>query len=108
MTTDIDRRVRITDHVELPAAAVDAWLDEWRTAYLPGALARGMHHSGTSRQYVGPAAVAVRIDWELAGPYAFYGMRGAAAADPAVAEFWARTDRIATARDRSVSAKEDA
>ncbi|RHW23467.1 hypothetical protein D0Z08_29580 [Nocardioides immobilis] len=108
MTTDIDRRVHIVDHVVLPAAEVGPWLDRWRTTYLPGAQVRGMQHVGIAQRYAGPASVEVRVDWEVAGPYAFYGMRGQAAADPTVTRFWAETDALATSRDRSVSAaKED-
>ncbi|WP_433723729.1 hypothetical protein ACQP0C_25280 [Nocardia sp. CA-129566] len=92
--------VHILDHVVLPTTEVNSWIRRWRTEYLPGARERGMRSVHLWRSHPAPDAVTIDILWELRDPYAFYGMRGAAAADPDVARFWADTDAIAISRDR--------
>lgn len=107
MTADIDQRrggVEVVDQIVLALDDVAGWLERWNADYRPGAVRRGLRHVATSRRFAGPDRVAVQITWHLDEPYAFYGMRGMAAADPAVAQFWAETDRLAISRDRTVSA----
>lgn len=94
--------VRVVDNVVLPSEQVEPWLARWRADYLPGARARGMSMAALARRYAGPETVAVHITWDVPGIYEFYGMRGAAAADPDVARFWSETDAVAVGRERRV------
>ncbi|MGV9412060.1 hypothetical protein ACWDOP_19275 [Nocardia sp. NPDC003693] len=96
--------VRVLDRVVLPADRVEDWLAGWRADYVPGAFTRGLRAPHVWRAHLGADAVALHIVWELPGIYDFYGMRAAAGADPAVAEFWARTDALALERQRHVLA----
>ncbi|MFB7717648.1 hypothetical protein [Nocardia sp. NPDC056100] len=102
-----DNAVRVLDRVILPADQVEDWLARWRTDYLPGATARGLLGPQLLREHAGTDAVALQIIWELPGIYDFYGMRAAAAADPAVTEFWAATDALALGRERHVMAVQE-
>ncbi|MBL1078507.1 hypothetical protein JK358_29290 [Nocardia sp. 2] len=107
MSTPTVHPVRVVDRVVLPVHRVDTWLESWRTDYVPGATARGLRDPHVWRSHHDPDSVELHITWELAGIYEFYGMRGAAAADPAVARFWADTDAIALHRQRDVLALEE-
>ncbi|UFS96171.1 hypothetical protein [Nocardia huaxiensis] len=99
--------VHVLDRVILPAERVESWLRAWRRDYLPGAVQRGLRAPHVWRAHHDPDSVELHISWELSGIYEFYGMRGAAAADPAVARFWAETDAIAVARERQVMAVQE-
>ncbi|MFE3190446.1 hypothetical protein ACFXHA_15635 [Nocardia sp. NPDC059240] len=99
--------VRVVDRIVLPVDRAEDWLTHWRGEYLPGATARGLRAPQVLREYTGADSVAVQIVWELPGIYDFYGMRGAAAADPAVAAFWSRTDAVAVTRERHVLAVQE-
>ncbi|GAB0103791.1 hypothetical protein JMUB6875_27650 [Nocardia sp. JMUB6875] len=99
--------VRVLDRIVLPADRAEDWLSRWRGEYLPGAAARGLRSPQVLREHTGADSVAVQIIWELPGIYDFYGMRGAAAADPAVAAFWLDTDAVALTRERHVLAVQE-
>lgn len=94
--------VRILDTVVLRGADVDAWTAAWRHDYLPGAVQRGLTLVESWREHVDTDAIAVHTLWKLPGAKAFFGMRAAAGADPAVAAFWADTDALAVRRTRHV------
>lgn len=96
--------VRVVDRIVLPADRAEDWLTRWRSDYLPGATARGLRSPQVLHQHTGTDSVAVQIIWDLPGIYDFYGMRGAAAADPAVSAFWSDTDAVALTRERHVLA----
>ncbi|MFJ9417247.1 NIPSNAP family protein [Streptomyces sp. NPDC101227] len=95
--------MQVQDRIVLPAEHAGPWLDRWRGDYLPGARARGMTPQGVYRAHTGTGTVALTVIWTLPGPYAFYEMRAAAAADPDVAGFWTYTDALAVERDRRAS-----
>ncbi|MVU76213.1 hypothetical protein GPX89_03030 [Nocardia sp. ET3-3] len=99
--------VRVLDRIVLPADRAEDWLCRWRDEYLPGANARGLRAPQVLHEHTGADSVAVQIIWELAGIYEFYGMRGAAAADPGVAAFWSDTDAVALTRERHVLAVQE-
>lgn len=96
-------RVRIHDTVVLPIGEVAGWIGGLHRDYVPGAAARGLALESVAREHVGADTVAVHILWTLPSVGAFFGMRAAAGADPAVAEFWGGTDRIAVERRRHVT-----
>jgi hypothetical protein len=96
--------VAVVDRVTLGADDAPVWLDRLRAEYAPAAERRGMRLAGTSWSYVGHAEVEVTVRWELADVAAFWAMRRAAAQDATVREWWAATDVIARARQRSVCA----
>ncbi|MET7299783.1 NIPSNAP family protein [Embleya sp. NPDC005575] len=92
--------VNILDQVTLTNDQVALWLGQFHDRYLPGAQRRGMRLERVWRSPAGRGTTTVHILWVLPGIRAFYAMRGAAAADPDVAAFWAATDRYASARQR--------
>ncbi|MFI6583455.1 NIPSNAP family protein [Embleya sp. NPDC050493] len=92
--------VNILDHVTLTNDQVAPWLGRFHDHYLPGAQRRGMRLERVWRSPAGRDATTVHILWVLPGIRAFYAMRGAAAADPEVAAFWAATDSHALERQR--------
>ncbi|GCD98205.1 NIPSNAP family protein [Embleya hyalina] len=92
--------VSILDHVTLTNDQVAWWLGQFHDRYLPGAQRRGMRLERVWRSPAGRDATTVHILWILPGIRAFYAMRGAAAADPEVAAFWAATDGYALERQR--------
>ncbi|WP_406284872.1 NIPSNAP family protein [Embleya sp. NBC_00896] len=95
-----DDEVHILDHVTLTNDQVALWLGQFHDRYLPGAQRRGMRLERVWRSPSGRDATTVHILWALPGIRAFYAMRGAAAADPSVAAFWAATDGYAVDRQR--------
>ena len=95
--------VTIFDDIVFPVDAVDDWLEQWRAAYLPAAIERGLQLPGVWRGFTeDPENVAVVIQWTLPTVGAFFGSRGKGGADPAVAAFWVATDQIAIRRERRV------
>lgn len=98
--------VELVDEVVLPTTETETWLSRWREAYLPGARQRGMALVSVARGFAGADATSVRITWRLSDPYAFYLMRGTAAADPEVGRFWAETDAVAVSRRRQALQQE--
>ncbi|MFI1384492.1 NIPSNAP family protein [Embleya sp. NPDC020886] len=92
--------VDILDQVTLTNDQVAWWLRQFHDRYLPGAQRRGMRLERVWRSPAGREATTVHILWVLPGIRAFYAMRGAAAADPDVAAFWAATDGYALHRQR--------
>ena len=95
--------VTIFDDIVLPVDAVDDWFARWQTDYLPAATARGLQLTGAWRGFTeDPENAAIVIQWTLPTVGAFFGSRGQSGADPAVASFWAATDRIAIRRERRV------
>jgi hypothetical protein len=94
--------VCVADRVVLANRDVPSWLATLESGYLPGALARGMTRAGLWTRHAGPDTTAVHVRWTLPHSSAFFRMRGAAAADPGVAAFWAATDVLALDRSREV------
>ncbi|MGW1990164.1 NIPSNAP family protein [Embleya sp. NPDC001921] len=92
--------VNILDQVTLTNHQVALWLGRFHDRYLPGAQRRGMRLERVWRSPAGRDATTVHILWALPTIRAFYAMRGAAAADPDVAAFWAATDGYALDRQR--------
>lgn len=92
--------VSILDHITLTNDQVALWLGQFHDRYLPGAQRRGMRLERVWRSPAGRDATTVHILWVLPTIRAFYAMRGAAAADPDVAAFWAATDGYALDRQR--------
>lgn len=105
MTTgsSVAAAVTIFDDIVLPADAIDDWFARWQADYVPAATERGLHLVGAWRGFTeDPENVAVVIQWTLPTVSAFFGSRGKGGADPAVAAFWAATDRVAIRRQRRV------
>lgn len=98
--TPAPETVSILDNVTLTNDQVAWWLGQFHDRYLPGAQRRGMRLERVWRSPAGRDATTVHILWILPGIRAFYAMRGAAAADPEVAAFWAATDGYALERQR--------
>lgn len=96
--------VTIVDRVTLAAATAEDWLDRLRSEYAPAAGDRGMRLAGAWWSYVGPDAVEVTVQWQLADVAAFWAMRRAAAQDATVAQWWDGTDAVAISRQRNVCA----
>ncbi|MGF6880781.1 hypothetical protein ABIA39_000662 [Nocardia sp. GAS34] len=94
--------VNILDRITIRLDDVGTWLERWQREYLPGAQRRGMRVVRRWRSFADVGAITVHVLWEIDGVYPFYGMRGAAGGDPAVAEFWAWADEHVVSRDRSV------
>jgi hypothetical protein len=98
--------VTVFDEVVLPVAATEAWLERWRTDYLPGAGKRGLHLRGAWRGYTeDPEHAVVLIQWTIASSGAFFAMRAKAGEDPSVTDFWDATDHVAVSRNRRVLAE---
>jgi hypothetical protein len=98
--------VTIFDEVVLPAAAADAWLERWRTDYLPGAGRRGLHLQGAWRGHTeDPEHAVVVIQWNLPTVQAFFASRAQSRVDPGVTDFWDATDQVAVSRNRRVLAE---
>jgi hypothetical protein len=95
--------VTIFDEVVLPADAVEAWLEEWRADYVPGANARGLALQGVWRGFTEhPDHAVVVIQWSVATIPGFFASRGQGGADPRVTDFWEQTDELAISRSRRV------
>lgn len=92
--------VQILDQVTLTNDQVALWLGQFHDRYLPGARGRGMSLERVWRTPAGRGSTTVHILWSLPVVRAFFAMRGAAAADPDVAAFWAATDGYAISRER--------
>lgn len=99
--------VRILDTITVARDAATDWLSELRSEYVPGAEQRGMRLAATwwaHSERTDADAVDIVLLWEIADVWGFWGMRGSAAADPAVANWWDKTDTTVLSRQRRVLA----
>ena len=99
--------VFIEDRIRVPSGRLEAVRTLLSERYLAGAAKRGLTLVGS---WIAPPAELPGHDtellllWSLPDLAAFWSMRGAVAADPAVAALWGRVDALAVCRERRLLA----
>jgi len=99
--------VFIEDRIQVPSGRLGELRALLGARYRTGAEARGLTLVGS---WIAPPAELPDRDsellllWSLPDLAAFWSMRGAAAADPAVAALWSEIDAIAVRRERRLLA----
>lgn len=100
-------KISILDRIVVRPGRRDEFLTGWRQNYLPGARARGLTLAGICvvppQEFLGLPSD-ITIVWTVPDHRAFFGMRGQAGADPAVAAFWTWCDALIERRERHVGA----
>ncbi len=98
-------RIVILDEVRVRAGTADAWIDRWRTDYLPAARGRGLRLRGLWTASTEDADVeVVVVQWSVDRVGRYWAARWLATDDPAVTAFWQWTDATVLRRARQVFA----
>ncbi len=98
-----ENRIYVLDEIVVQAGRAAEYCDVYLSRYAPGAQTRGMRFESARMsppREVGGLPSTLQFTWSVADPTAWWAMRFAALADPAVHAFWKDTAAMVVSRSR--------